>query len=68
MPNPIVSALNVQGKKYCLAASLQGQTCCMDEVPKDPLSAVSTAEPKLVVRELELSLEVEGEAVCHNPL
>ena len=68
MPYSITGPLNLEGKKYCLAASLQGQTCCMCKVPEGPLGAASAAEPKLVVRELKLSLKVEGETVCQNPL
>ena len=67
MPNPVVGTLNVERKKDRLAASLQGQTCCMNEVPEGPLGAAGAAESKLVVRKLELCLEEEGEGVYHNP-
>ena len=68
MPYPFIGTLNVERKKDRLAVSLQGQTCCMYEVPKGPLGAVGVVEPKLVVRKLELCLEKEGETVYHNLL
>ena len=68
MPSPVIGTLNVERKKYYLVASLQGQTCYMYKVPKGPLRAAGMVEPKLVIGKLELCLEEEREAVCHNPL